>query len=102
MTFGTKTDADRWLGSTETDQLRGTGSDRAAERPIATPAEIVALLEAITPRYRAAVVLAAWGGLRRGEVLGLHRTDVDLSHGTVTIRRSRTELLSKPQRFDGP
>jgi integrase len=43
-----------------------------------------------SPRYRAA---AAWCGLRRGEVLGLRRDDVDLVVGTVTVRRNRVELL---------
>ena len=74
-------------------QIPGAGSDRAKERPIATPAEVVALVEAITPRYRAAVLLAAWCGLRRGEVLGLRLADVDLAAGTVTVRRNRVELL---------
>jgi integrase len=60
---------------------------------VATPAEVVALIEAITPRYRAAVVLVAWCGLRRGEVLGLLRDDVDLVAGTATVRRNRVELL---------
>ena len=54
-------------------QIPGAGSDRAKERPAASPGEVVALVEAITPRYRAAVLLAAWCGLRRGEVLGLRR-----------------------------
>lgn len=49
-------------------QIRGAGKDMAKERPIASPAEIVELVDAITPRYRAAVLLAAWCGLRRGEV----------------------------------
>jgi integrase len=47
-------------------QIKGAGSDRAKERPVASPAEVVALVDAITPRYRAAVLLAAWCGLRRG------------------------------------
>jgi integrase len=83
-------------------QILGAGSDRAKERPVASPAEIVALIEAITPRYRAAVLLAAWCGLRRGEVLGLLPEDVDLAAKTVTIRRNRIELLSRPQAFDAP
>jgi integrase len=83
-------------------QILGAGSDRAKERPVATPAEVVALIEAITPRYRAAVLLAAWCGLRRGEVLALLPDDVDLAAKTVTIRRNRIELLSKPQAFDAP
>lgn len=83
-------------------QIRGAGVDRAAERPVATPAEIDALVTAIPPRYKAAVVLAAWCGLRRGEILGLTPADLDLDRGTVTVRRTRTELLSSPDRFDGP
>ena len=75
-------------------QIAGAGSDRAKERPVATPAEVVELVAAITPRYRAAVLLAAWCGLRRGEVLGLRKGDVDLEAGTVSVRRSRVELLA--------
>lgn len=83
-------------------QIRGAGVDRTAERPVATPVEIDALVTAIPPRYKAAVVLAAWCGLRRGEILGLTPADLDLDRGTVTVRRTRTELLSSPDRFDGP
>jgi integrase len=80
----------------------GAGSDRARERPVATPGQVVELVEAITPRYRAAVLLAAWCGLRRGEVLALHREDVDLGAGTVTVRRNRVELLESGTAYDGP
>jgi integrase len=83
-------------------QVTGAGSDRATERPIATPTQIAALIDSITPRYRAAVALAAWCGLRRGEILALHRSDLDLELGTVTVRRTRTETLSTGRRFDGP
>jgi integrase len=68
--------------------------------PHRIPAQIVALIEVITSRYRAAVLLAAWCGLRRGEVLGLLPEDVDLAAATVTIRRNRIELLATPQAFD--
>jgi integrase len=80
--------------------IPGAGVDRAKERPVATPAQLVALVEAITPRYRAAVLLAAWCGLRRGEVMGLFVLDVDIVAGTVTVRRNRVELLSSPTKFD--
>ena len=80
--------------------ILGAGTDRAKERPVASPAQVVALIEAITPRYRAAVLLAAWCGLRRGEVLGLLPEDVDLALGIVTVRRNRIELLETPQAFD--
>jgi integrase len=81
-------------------RIPGAGSDRAKERPVASPSEVVSLVEAITPRYRAAVLLAAWCGLRRGEVLGLLLADVDLQAGTVTVRRNRVELLESPVAFD--
>lgn len=80
--------------------IAGAGSDRAKERPVASPAEVAALVDAITPRYRAAVLLAAWCGLRRGEVLGLFREDVDVMAGTVTVRRNRVELLETRVAFD--
>ena len=82
-------------------QIPGAGADRAKERPVATPAQVVELLEAITPRYRGAVLLAAWCGLRRGEVIGLMREDFNLAAGTVTVRRNRVELLESPTSFDG-
>lgn len=81
-------------------QIPGAGADRAKERPIASPAEVVRLVEAITPKYRAAVLLAAWCGLRRGEVVGLFLEDLDLVGGTVSVRRSHVEMMESSGRFD--
>ena len=83
-------------------RIKGAGADRAKERTVANLDELAALIEAITPRYRAAILLAAWCGLRRGEVLALHREDVDLDAATVTVRRNRVELLESPVAFDKP
>src|SRR5690606_4781040 len=52
------------------------------------------------PRYRAAVLLAAWCGLRRGEIIGLATVDLDLSADQVWVRRNREELLETGQAFD--
>lgn len=83
-------------------QVTGAGSVRAAERPIATPGQIVALVEAIAPRYRAAVLMAAWCGLRRGEIAGLLTDDIDLGRAEVTVRRNRVELMSSSTKaYDG-
>jgi integrase len=83
-------------------QIPGAGLVKAAERPVANPAQILALVEAITPRYRTAVLIAAWCGLRRGEIAGLLTEDVDLTAHTITIRRNRVELLSSRSSFDAP
>ena len=80
--------------------IPGAGTDRAKERPVASVAQVVALIEAITPRYRAAVLLGAWCGLRRGEIIALRPQDIDLAAGTVTIRTNRVELLEARHAFD--
>lgn len=81
-------------------QSPGAGYRKAPERGIASPAQVAELIEAITPRYRAAVVLAAWCGLRRGEVCALRTTDVDLGAGTVTVRHNWVELLESPRAYE--
>ena len=72
-------------------RIRGAGSDRSKERQIPTVAQVEALMWAMPVTLRAAVVLAAWGTLRRGEVLGLRRGDVDPTDGTVRVERSLGE-----------
>lgn len=73
-------------------RVEGAGVERAAERPTATIAEVDALTQAMPERLIALVLLAAWCGLRRGELLGLRRKDVDLMHGTVRVETTRQQL----------
>ncbi|WP_276969487.1 tyrosine-type recombinase/integrase [Ferrimicrobium acidiphilum] len=73
-------------------RVEGAGVERAAERPTATIAEVDALTQAMPERLMALVLLAAWCGLRRGELLGLRRKDVDLKHGTVRVETTRQQL----------
>ena len=68
--------------------LEGASPCRSAERPTASPAQIQAALEVAPEKSRLAIMLAAWCQLRRGEILGLQRGDVDLENGTVTVRRA--------------
>jgi integrase len=82
--------------------IPGAGSDRAKERPVASVAQVAALIEAITPRYRAAVLLGAWCGMRRGEIMALKPEDIDLAAATVTVNENRVELLESPVAFDAP
>jgi len=70
-------------------KVDGAGSERTAERPIATIAEVNALADAMPVHLRAVVLLATWCQLRRGEILGLQRRDIDLLHSTLRIERSR-------------
>lgn len=80
--------------------IPGAGAQRSPERKIATPAQVARLVEATTPRFRAAVVLAAWCGLRRGEICALRTVEVDLDRGLVRVRHNWVELLEEPTRFE--
>jgi integrase len=57
-----------------------------------TPAEVAALAAAIPPRYRALVLVGAYGGLRIGELAGLRRSRVDLLRGTVQVAEIVVEV----------
>ena len=50
------------------------------------------LAEVIEPRYRLVVLLAVYGSLRWGELMGLRRSDIDLEARTLTVCRSVSEV----------
>jgi integrase len=62
-----------------------------------TPVEIGRLADAIRPRYRALVLVGAYGGLRIGELAGLRRERVDVLRGTVEVAEIMTEVAGKLQ-----
>jgi hypothetical protein len=62
-------------------QVKGAAVERAPERPVVSTAEVEALAEAMPEHLRVAVLLAAWCQLRRGELLGLRRRDIDILRG---------------------
>jgi integrase len=62
----------------------------------ATLPELEAITAAMPERYRLMVLLAAWCGLRFGELTELRRGDVDLSAGVLRIRRGVTRPSGQP------
>jgi integrase len=75
-------------------QLDGAGTEHSPERPTASTAEVNAIADAMPPNMRLTVLLAAWCQLRRAEVLGLRRRDIDALHGTITIAQTRVKMMS--------
>ncbi|MGS2587901.1 tyrosine-type recombinase/integrase [Streptomyces hebeiensis] len=73
-------------------RIKGAASAATPERPTATVQEVYAVAGAMQPRYRALVLLAAFSGLRWGELVGLRRRDLDLGAGTLRVRRNVAEL----------
>jgi integrase len=72
--------------------IRGAASDGTSEMRIATVEQVAAIAEQLPPRYRSLVLVAAFGGLRWGELAGLRRKRVDLEAGTVTVAEQLVEV----------
>ena len=68
-------------------------------RPLTPPdsAQIDQLVEAMPERLRLAVLLAAWGGLRYGELAGLRRSDLELSGTYPVVRVARSVSFAPGQ-----
>ncbi len=69
--------------------IKGAGIEPADERPIPTIVQVHDLVQQLPERLRCVALLAAFVGLRRGEILGLRRGDVDLDNREIAIARQR-------------
>jgi integrase len=65
-------------------------------------AQVYALADAASPRYRALVLLACFCGLRWGELAALRRCDIDTEAGTVRVVRQLSEVNGRPPFFGPP
>lgn len=66
-----------------------------AEQRFLDVAQIADLAAEVPDRFRAFVILAAYGGLRYGELAGLRRKHVDLDRGCVRIAETMVEADGK-------
>jgi integrase len=83
-------------------QLPGAGTIKAKERVPASLPDLEKLAAAMPDRYAAAIHVAAWSGLRAGELFALARINVDLAAGTVRVQRSLLELPGQPITMKAP
>ncbi len=83
-------------------QVKGASTVHTPERPTATVQEVYALATAVQPRFRALVLMAGFLGLRWGELIGLHRRDIDLEQGTLRVRRAVAELENGQREIKAP
>ena len=81
-------------------RVKGAGVESSPERPLVDIDAARALADNIAPEYRLLVLLAMFGQLRLGELLGLKVSDVDLNGHTVNIERQAVEV--KGQRLVTP
>ncbi|MEW5529940.1 tyrosine-type recombinase/integrase [Streptomyces virginiae] len=83
-------------------QIKGASTVHTPERPTATVEEVYALAATVQARYRTLILMAGFLGLRWGELIGLHRRDVDLERRTVRVRRSVAELGNGQREIKAP
>jgi integrase len=76
--------------------IRGGGNSKRVHRikPLTLP-ELETLTAAMPERYRAMTLLAAWCGLRFGELAELRRSDLDLKNGRIRVRRAVVRVGGK-------
>lgn len=77
------------------------GASTARTRHVTVPAtfeQLAVITDAMPPRLRLFVTLAAFVGLRQGELLELRRSDVDLARGQISVTRK----VDKDVRWTAP
>lgn len=75
-------------------RIKGADQHRTPERPHASIAEVYRLAELMPGRFRFLVLLAAFSGLRWGELIGLRRRDIDARGMAVRVVRSVVETAT--------
>ena len=76
-------------------RIKGYDRYHTPERPTATVRQVFALAEAMPPRFSALIVVAAFSGLRWGELAELRRKDVDLDTGVLRVSRKLAVLVGR-------
>jgi integrase len=76
-------------------RIKGYDTYHTPERPVATVEQVYRLAEAIPERFAALVLVAAFSGLRWGELAALRRSDVDLAEGIVRVPRKLAALRNR-------
>jgi integrase len=76
--------------------VRGGGTSKRVIKikPLTLP-ELETLTASMPDRLKAMTLLAAWCGLRFGELAELRRSDVDSTNGVVRVRRGVTRAAGK-------
>lgn len=84
-------------------RIRGASARKAAERPVLSIPEVLALADEVPDRYEALVHLLVWSGLRIGEASALQRRDLDLTPGRASLTvRERVYPLKGVHDIDTP
>jgi integrase len=78
-------------------RIKGFDKERAPERPVPTVTQVQALAEEMPARFYALILLAAYSGLRWGELTALRRMDLNVKSATVRVHRKLVWMRGKPE-----
>ncbi len=83
---------------------RALGRSRPVTERLLSPAQVADAAAAMPARYRVLVLMAAWSGLRQGELLALTRADLDLDAlpARVMVRKAVRRTDTGQVRVDVP
>lgn len=87
----------RYIAANPCASVRLPKSGPKQEHLYLEPGEVRALAEAIDPHWRTAVLVAAYTGLRAGELWALRRNDIDLLHGTLRVDEALKDVAGQLQ-----
>ena len=72
--------------------IKGAGQEHSDERPVVPIATLVQLLDNVSERYRALLLLATFANSRFGELAGLRRNQLNLDACEVRVNASTWEM----------
>jgi integrase len=75
---------------------------RRSDMRLLNPTEVQTLAEALPERYGSLAIVAAYTGLRWGELAGLRITDVDMLRRRLTVRAALVEASGQPPKLGTP
>jgi integrase len=76
--------------------IRGAGNSKRVHKVTTLELdELAALVDAMPERYQPMTLLAAWCGLRFGELTELRRKDIELTNGVIHVRRAVTRVAGE-------
>ena len=81
--------------------IRSAGREESVERPMITLEQLDAITAAAGERWRSLIDMAAWCGLRFGELAALRKNRIDLDTETVMVAESAS-VLAGGVRHVGP
>jgi hypothetical protein len=77
-------------------RVKGAGQERLPDLRFASPEDVSSLVDAVEDRWKAMLLVAAYTGLRLGELAALRRRHIDLSAGSQLGLTSSSSLRRLP------